>query len=210
MTTSIYTDQIVSYVGGSFLDVSAVHIASQVDVDIRRVLQTEHPARTTTSVTYSAQVLGLLYGGEDWPGIETILATGGDPNNDHLFSIIRTERDKAVVWQAPSVMGKELTGEENGYITAVANIQQAGRVWVCEAKQLGSQSVTVNVGGASFIVASSDFRASDSTASLGGNNVDVSSLKGIMKLSGTTGTLSGTYSPAAGELWILGGKVADG
>lgn len=206
MTTSTYTDQIVSYVGGSFLDVQAVNISSQVDVDVRRVLQTSHPARTTTSVTYSAQILGLLYGGEDWPGVETMLATGGDPDNTNLFSVIRTKRDSAIVFEAPAVMGKELSSEDSGYIAAVANVQQAGSVWRCQAKKLGSQSVTVDVGGASFIVASYDFRASDSTVTLGGNTETVTSLKGVKKLSGTSGTLSGTYTPAGGSLWILGGE----
>ena len=210
MTASKYTDQIVSYVGGSFLDVSAVNISSQVDIDVRRVLQSSHPARTTTGVTYSAQIVGLLYGGEDWPGVEEMLATGGDPDGSNLFSVIRTLRGSAVVFDAPAVMGKELTGEENGYITAAAAVMQTGPVWRCEAKQLGSQSVTVQVRGASFLVASHDFRASDATVSLGGNSVPLSGVRGIQRLSGTSGTLSGTYTPSAGELWILGGADING
>ena len=205
MVASKYTDQILAYQGGNIIDARAANIDSQVDVDTRRVLQSDFPASTTTGLTYSCTFVGLLFGGVDWPGIESMLATAtGQPSG--LFAVVRTQRDAALVWTDPGIVGKELTHEEGGYIQAVAQVRQSGRLYRCEAKQLGTGSQTVNVNGAAFLVASHDFTPNAGSVTLGSRVVNVNSGMGVVAVTGaTSGTLSGSYEPSAGQLWLLGG-----
>ena len=205
MTASIYTNQLLAYRGGNITDVSAANIDSQVDVDTRRVLQSDFPASTATGLTYSCTFVGLLFGGQDWPGIESMLATATGAA-DGLFAVVRTARDAAVVWENPTIVGRELSHDPGGYIQAVGQVRQAGRVYRCEAKQLSSGGASVNVNGAAFVVASHDFVASDSSVRVGSTNVNVNSGMGVAQIAGlTAGTATATYQPADGELWLLGG-----
>lgn len=208
MAVSIYPNQILAYSGGNITRTLATTINSQVDIDTRRVLQSDFPATTATGVTYSCTFVGLLFGGDDWPGIENLLAPGDAPANG-LFAVVRTKRDGALVWTNPGIVGKELSYELNGYITAAARVEQSGLVYRCEAKQLSSSSVSVNVDGAAFVVASHDFAPGASTLTVGGRTVDVSAGMGVTQIAGvTSGSLSGTYEPTAGSLWLLGGTEA--
>lgn len=205
MTASIYTNQIFAYRGGNITDVSAANIDSQVDVDTRRVLQSDFPASTATGLTYSCTFVGLLFGGQDWPGIERMLATATGAAGG-LFSVVRTARDAAVVWENPTIVGRELSHDAGGYIQAVGQVRQAGRIYRCEAKQLSSGGASVNVNGAAFVVASYDFVASDSSLTVGSASVNVSSGMGVAQIAGlTAGTATASYQPADGELWLLGG-----
>ena len=205
MTASTYTKQILAFRGGNITDVTAAEIDSQVDVDTRRVLQSDFPASTSTGVTYNCTFVGLLFGGQDWPGIERMLATATGAAGG-LFAVVRTARDAALVWENPTIAGKELSHEDNGFIQAVGQVRQAGRVWRCEAKRLSSSGASVAVGGAAFLVASGKFVPSDGTVTVGSATVNVSSGMGVTQITGVTaGTATASYQPAAGELWLLGG-----